>query len=358
MGGTQAWVEYVSLGLVKRGHRVTVIAERAPHDRRDSLESRGVTVEAFESPPDLDAYRRIVRAADAQVIHLNIWERFSELIRLREVCGASVALSYHSVPKTPWKLWAARMVRPSRDQWGMAGWFTLAEGRHFIDAHIGCCEASARGIRRRLWPFMQNKIFSLPNAIPMPEPISPAVLNGPLRFLQVGALNERKNPRLTLEAYDRVQKLLPGSSLTFVGDGPLYDDLANHIRERSLQNVALVGEVNDPSSYYMKSNILVLPSRGEGLPYTLLEGAGRGLPLIASGVDGNPEICIDGYNGILLKDLNVNILQKAMLSIAVNQQLRLEMSKNSRRLVQERFEIAKFVKRLENIYEVMIERNG
>lgn len=357
MGGTQGWVEYSALGLVKLGNTVTVISENAPHDRKSKLLEQGIDVHAFDSPPDLLVYKRIIVEAGAEVIHLNVWERFSELIQLRAICNVPLALSYHSVPKINWKQWIVRIVKPSKRQWSMYDWFTLTEARRYIDAHIGCCEASAEGIRKKLWPFMQDKVFSLPNAIPMPEPISYDIILGPPRFLQVGALNERKNPFLTLKAFEKVQELLPDSTLSFVGSGPLYNDLQNYILEKSFKNVALVGEVADPSTFYMENNILILPSRCEGLPYTLIEGAGHGMPIIASNVDGIPEICINDHNGIVLSDISVKVLQEAMIKLGVNSDLRLNMSKNSRELVREKFDIKVFVNMLENIYDLTKSQN-
>ncbi|RNC70389.1 MAG: glycosyltransferase family 1 protein [Desulfuromonadales bacterium] len=356
-GGTQGWVEYSALELVKHGHAITVIAEKTPHDRRKRLEEHGVVVHAFEIPPSRTEYRRIIQETGAEVIHLHVWERFSELIRLRELCNVPVALSYHSVPNITWKQWVVRVVKPSLKHWSMYECFSLKEALRYIDAHIGCCNASARGIRNKFWPFMGRRVFSLPNAIPFPEANGESVIGGPPRFLQVGALNERKNPLLTLMAFEMVQKQIPDSTLTFVGGGPQHKELHGHVSERAIRNVFLEGEVQDPSPYYIANNILIQPSRAEGLPYTLIEGAGRGIPLIASNVDGNPEICLDDQNGILLREISVNALQEAMLSLASNREKRISMGNCGRGLVAEKFSMRRFTGQLVQIYETTIERD-
>jgi glycosyltransferase involved in cell wall biosynthesis len=356
MGGTQGWVEYAALELIKLGHKVVVIAENAPHDRKTKIEGKGVIVHAFETPPDLSKYRQIALENGVEVIHLNVWERFPPLIQLRELCNVPVALSYHSVPRITWKQWIVRIIKPSKMHWGMYDWFTLSEARRYVDAHIGCCDTSARGIRNKLWPFMQDRVFSLPNAIPLPELISQKILLGPPHFLQVGALTERKNPFLTIKAFEKVQESLPLSSLTIVGDGPLYNELRNYIQERKIKNVSLVGEVLDPTTLYLESNMLILPSRCEGFPYTLIEGAGHGLPLIGSDVDGIPEICVNGFNGIILPQITENSLQEAMHHLATDITMREQFSINSRKLVEEKFEINLFINKLVTIYSTIMER--
>lgn len=358
MGGTQGWVEYAALELVKQGHIVKVIAEQSPHDRKIQLENKGVSVYAFDSPRTLDCYREIICPSSKTVIHLNIWTRFSELIRLRELCNTPLALSYHSAPKMAWKHWLTRVVKPSKKNWGIYPWFTLNEARRFIDAHIGCCETSAIGIRKKLWPFFQNKVYSLRNAIPLPEQITQAIISGPPRFLQVGALNERKNPFLTLKSFEIMQEFVPESSLTFVGNGHLYAQLEDYIRVRGVRNVFLKGEVFDTSPFFKENNVLVLPSKCEGLPYSLIEGAGYGIPIIASDVDGIPEVCIDGFNGILLRDQNLDTIFRAMFSLATNTSMREKMGKNGRDLVIREFEIGLFTSRLLNIYNKILERHN
>lgn len=355
-GGTQGWVEYSALELVKYGHSITIIAESTPHDRKTKFEEHGIVVRAFEKPASRSDYCRIIQEARAEVIHLHIWERFSELIQLRELCNVPVLLSYHSVPKIGWKQWVARIIKPSVNHWDMYDWFTLKQARQYIDAHIGCCKASAAGIRHKYWPFMGKRVFPLPNAIPFPEANVASVISGPPKFLQVGALNERKNPFLTLKAFHNIQRRIPDSTLTFVGGGPLLEELKEYVHKMGVENVFIVGEVQDPSPYYMASNILVQPSRSEGLPYTLIEGAGRGMALIASNVDGNPEICIAKRNGLLLPDISENALQEAMLNLALNHEERSRMGSCGRRLVEENFSMKLFVKRLLKIYETVIER--
>lgn len=354
MGGTQAWVEYAALELVKLGHTVTVIAEKSPYDRKLILEEKGVFVHAFESPPDLIEYKQIVNRTGSGLIHLNIWERFSVLIKLRRLCNLPLVLSYHSVPRMTWKKWAARIIKPSKKQWSMYDWFSFCDGYQLIDAHIGCCDASASGIKEKFWPFMQRKVFSLPNAIPLPCRTSPEIMDGPPAFLQIGALNDRKSPLLTLRAFEKIQKSIPASSLTFVGNGPLHSELLQYARNRKIPNVTIAGEVRDPGFFYKNCNVMILPSKCEGLPYTLIEGAGHGMPLIASNVDGIPEICIDGHNGILLNSIDQNLLEKAMILFATDKILRTKYGDNGRELVRIKFDINRFINKLLRIYHVII----
>lgn len=56
--------------------------------------------------------------------------------------------------------------------------------------------------------------------------------------------------------------------------------------------------------YYQKSEVLLYPSTGEGMPLTVLEAMSCGLPVIASKVGGIPDIIDDGEEGFLLEDFS------------------------------------------------------
>ena len=76
---------------------------------------------------------------------------------------------------------------------------------------------------------------------------------------------------------------------------------------------------------------MVMTSRYEGFPMTLLEGLGNGLPLISFDIPTGPsEIIEDGKNGFLIKALDVD-----GMSIRLNEMMRstdvlVHMSHNSR----------------------------
>ncbi|MCR4319844.1 MAG: tetratricopeptide repeat protein [Candidatus Brocadiaceae bacterium] len=98
---------------------------------------------------------------------------------------------------------------------------------------------------------------------------------------------------------------------------------------------------------YHKGSILVFPSRLEGLGLPLLEGMACGLPAIATDAPPMSEFVKDGYNGLLVKVANrltrhdniafpeeivdINDLTIKMLQLANNNNLRSQMSDNSRR---------------------------
>ncbi len=84
-----------------------------------------------------------------------------------------------------------------------------------------------------------------------------------------------------------------------VGDGPEKNNLQSLITKYGLQNVHLLGAIDNAAQYLPAFDIFVLPSRKEGMPYTLLEAVAAGLPIVATNVGGVKELIIDA---IILND--------------------------------------------------------
>lgn len=79
-----------------------------------------------------------------------------------------------------------------------------------------------------------------------------------------------------------------------------------------LTNVEFAGQQNNIEEVWSKHHALVLPSRFEGIPLTVVEAMLCGRPCIATDVGGNKELIRDGANGFLVKAPTVELLDEAM----------------------------------------------
>lgn len=96
----------------------------------------------------------------------------------------------------------------------------------------------------------------------------------------VGRLTRQKGQDLLLAAWPAVTAAHPGATLALVGGGDLLDGVAVPA------GVVLVGDVADVRPWYAAADLLVQPSRWEGLPLTLLEALASGRPVVATAVPG------------------------------------------------------------------------
>jgi len=69
------------------------------------------------------------------------------------------------------------------------------------------------------------------------------------------------------------------------------------------------------------SNVFVLPSYNEGLPYAVVEAMAAGLPIVASNVGGIPEVVIQGENGYIIEPGDVRSLTNYIILLFKNKDL-------------------------------------
>jgi glycosyltransferase involved in cell wall biosynthesis len=100
--------------------------------------------------------------------------------------------------------------------------------------------------------------------------------------------------------------------LSLIGAGPNERGLRRMAEQLGLTNVEFAGQQSNIEEIWSKNHALVLPSRFEGMPLSLVEAMLCGRPCIASDVGGNRELIRDGINGFLAKAPTVELLDEAM----------------------------------------------
>ena len=100
--------------------------------------------------------------------------------------------------------------------------------------------------------------------------------------------------------------------VSLVGKGINERVLRCMAEQLKLTNVAFVGHADNIEEVWAKHQALVLPSRFEGMPLTVVEAMLCGRPCIATDVGGNRELIRDGVNGFLAKAATVQLIDDAM----------------------------------------------
>ena len=133
----------------------------------------------------------------------------------------------------------------------------------------------------------------------------------------------------------RFHKEYPNSCLQLIGDGALRSEIEKLVAENDLMdNVQFLGLQDNVYGYLQQADIFTLPSTVEGMPITLIEAMGTGLPIVATRVGGIPDMLTDGEDA-LLTDVDSEQIAKAWMKLAEDKELRERLGKNAlRRSVQ------------------------
>jgi len=106
--------------------------------------------------------------------------------------------------------------------------------------------------------------------------------------LFVGRLVEGKRPDKALQAFSQLRGSFPDAGLTVCGNGPLRTELETHARELGVTNaVRFLGHIpyEKMPSVYRAADVMVLLSRAEGMPRTVLEAMAAGVPVVVSDLE-------------------------------------------------------------------------
>lgn len=117
--------------------------------------------------------------------------------------------------------------------------------------------------------------------------------------LFAGRLHTVKGVDLLLTAWKAVSPRFPRTELWIIGDGPEKQNLEDLAGELGLSTVRFLGPKPPPElpTFYRDARAVVLPSRREGLPISLLEAGACGAICIGSDTPGIPEIIEEGITG-------------------------------------------------------------
>lgn len=101
----------------------------------------------------------------------------------------------------------------------------------------------------------------------------------------IGNFVEAKNHKYLIKSFEIFHNYKPLSKLLLLGDGVLMNDIIDMVKRSSvIDNIIMVGNVNNPEDYMNAMDIIAMPSLYEGFPLTLLEEQANGLPIIASDI--------------------------------------------------------------------------
>lgn len=117
----------------------------------------------------------------------------------------------------------------------------------------------------------------------------------------VGRLAWEKGPDKFLKAAQHILQLHPKVHFALVGTGPMEKELLAAIKGAGIgANVHMAGVWSKPSEVYPSLDLMLHTSRADAMPLVILEAMACGIPIIAIGVGGVPELIEAGETGILI----------------------------------------------------------
>jgi glycosyltransferase involved in cell wall biosynthesis len=183
-----------------------------------------------------------------------------------------------------------------------------------------------------------KKVFERSIVIPNALSITTTGLNDsePRRkaIVTVGRLCSQKNHKMAVDAFAKVNKIVPEFTLEIYGEGEQEEFLTEYIKEKGLNDsVSIYTPTADIHSRIKDATMFVLSSEYEGMPNVLLEAMALGLPCISTDYrpGGVKELIVSGENGIIVPNNDCNAMAEAILSLLFDENQMRYIGRNAKK---------------------------
>ena len=176
----------------------------------------------------------------------------------------------------------------------------------------------------------------IPNGINLNNFKSKKNSNKENNILYVGRIDQRKGVDFLVKSMVLVHQKNPSITLHIVGEGIDKKKLEKFSKENNLP-IIFHGGLSDEElqKLYEHINIQIVPSVFEGFGISVLEGMAKGIPIIATDVDGIRSILKNNYSGILVPYNNEHALSDSIIQLFNNPLLRQKLINNAFNELQE-----------------------
>ena len=277
------------------GHDVTVVSlynEQTPISRR--MEKAGVRILYLDKKLGLDLsmvskLAKIMKQEKPDAVHTHL-DVIKYAVAAAKLCG--IKRCVHTVHNVAQEEAEGLLQKIINTVYFKLGWSVPV--------------ALSPEVRRTIQSFYHMKEEKVPmiyNGVDLGKclPKELYALAEPACLLHVGRFNEQKNHKGLLEAFAKTVQVYPDCCLKLIGDGNLREETQQYAEELGVRDkVFFLGSQSNVYPFLQEADIFLLPSKFEGMPMTIIEAMGTGLPVVASAVGGVPDMLEDRESGMLV----------------------------------------------------------
>lgn len=284
LAGAEIMCENLTYELRKRGHNVIVISMYDYHSAiTDRLETAGVDVRYLGKKSGLDfsmiqKMKKIFTEEKADAVHTHL---YCTKYAVPAAVLAGVKCRIHTVHNVAQKESGAAARKLNKFFFKYCHVVPVALSKLIQDSIV---EAYSMGRERIPVIFNGINLFSC-------KPKTNYGICGNFKILNIGRFSEQKNHAGLLRAFRLFHAKHSDSELWLIGDGEKRSEAEAYVKDNGLENaVKFLGLQSDVYGYLHDADIFALPSHYEGIPMTLIEAMGTGLPIVATAVGGVPDM--------------------------------------------------------------------
>ena len=209
--------------------------------------------------------------------------------------------------------------------------------------------ANSHAVAKNLSPYIPQEklrvVYQSVEVVPQSQPTRPPEVNEVLRLISVGRLAAGKRQEDAIRALALLVK--KGLNLRLTLAGPDVVSYGQEMRKLAqdldvAQHIDFVGDVSDPQSYLLQSEVALICSRCEAFGRVTIEAMKAGKPVVGANTAGTAELICDGVNGFTFKMGDSEDLARKIEILYHDPSLRKEMGRRGEQWAAENFTREKF----------------
>jgi glycosyltransferase involved in cell wall biosynthesis len=209
--------------------------------------------------------------------------------------------------------------------------------------------------------FPADKLRVIPNGIELPKvwknPNNPPEFSNTEEkiLLFVGRLEEQKGIDVLIQKAPSILQALPDFQLVIIGQGSWSPVLQRWLDHSPLANrIQLLGQRSDALDWMLRSTLLVLPTRYEGMPNVILEAMSLGLPVACSCVEGIEQLLGESKNEQSVAAQDWDAWEKLVIDLANNPKTRQRLALSNRHRAEKYFNLDMQMQKYELLYSEIL----
>ncbi|GIW98989.1 MAG: glycosyl transferase [Pirellulaceae bacterium] len=359
-GGAERCLASLAEFLQRQGHQVMVLSlwdlPRTPSQRLlvERLESNAIAVRSvhwnhwWETWASLRRLERALRDFRPEIVqsflfHANV--------------GSAWACRRLDIPLVG----GARVTQPSRLRRLLHRWATASMHR------LVCVSQGVANHCRLVEHISAEKLMVIPNGIDLPHaegtPVDLAAWGLPREarvLLYVGRLDPQKGIVELSQRWDELLGQLPEHHVVILGTGP-QEQTVQRLTKRSAcgARVHLLGWVANPLDWMRSAEMLLLPTRYEGMPNVVMEAMAVGTPVVCFAVEGIAELMGEDEELVAAQIVprgDFHRFVRAVHRLAADAQLRRRIGAGNRHRIGNHFSLEQQLQKYEQLYLSLLDR--
>ena len=355
--GTEVFAAQLSENLALRGHQVTLAALYAPDEEAMRLSTNNVTQVELNGrrkgrvePQLLYRLIRLIRHLRPDVIQANASHALKYVVAAKLLKQYQGGIVYRNISLT------SRWINRKRQQ--QFGAFLVHRADYVSSVSDLCREDLCETFQ-----LSPDRVLTIKRGIDVPEKLDHRAareqvsqligceLEDPLLF-HVGGFTEEKNHVGLLQAFAQIKEKHPDARLVMCGDGPLRPKIESEIETSGMgQSIFVLGALKNVRDLLTGADLLLLPSKVEGIPGVVLEAAVRCVPAVATDVGGVSEAITHNKTGILVPQNDMTAMAAEASHLLENETARKEMGNSARAFIKARHSMTHSVNQFENLFQ-------